>query len=121
MFDNLIDNLRFFTAFIFSMVIWGAAIALFVYYQMSKNSFIHDVFSPAVINTVTAVIAYTGLLPLLNYAADKEQYGTLVGAAREALWNLERPWYGMVGYQLLILVVIILSGSLIAWVNRRRY
>ncbi len=121
MFDTLIDNLKFFTASIISIAIFVVAIALFVYYHTSRHSFLNDFFSPAVVNTAVAAIAYTGFLPLLNYAADKEQYGSLVGAARQALPGLERPWYGMGGYQFLILVVIILSGVLIAWVNRRHY
>lgn len=121
MFDQLIDGMKFFTASIISIAIWAAAIALFTYYYTSRHSFLNDVLSPAVINTVTAAIAFTGTLPLLNYAADKEQYGSIVGAAREMSMFSERPWYGMGGYQFLILVLIILSGCLIAWFKRRRY
>nr|AGE11253.1 hypothetical protein [Citrobacter freundii] len=121
MFDNLIDNMKFYTATIFSIVIWGAAIALFVYYHMSRHSFLNDFLSPAVVNTVTAALAYIGLLPLLNYAADKEQFGSVVGAARQMSMFSERPWYGEGSYQFLIFLVIILSGFIIAWVNRRRY
>ncbi len=117
MFDTLIDNMNFFTSSVIAIAAIGAAIALIVFYHASVNEF----FSPSIVYTATAVIVYGGFLPLLNYAADKEQYGTLVGAARQALPGLERPWYGMGGYQFLILVVIILSGSLIAWINRRRY
>ncbi|AVJ83226.1 hypothetical protein CSB66_5049 [Enterobacter hormaechei] len=56
---------------------------------------------------------------MLNYVADKAQFGGVVGRARELNMFDDRPWYGVGGYQFLIVVVILIVGYLINWYRNK--
>lgn len=118
------DGFNFLTAMFYSVIIWGTCIAGGWYYYFSdarrqpfhNNDFL-DLIPEWLINTVFVAWCIVGTFPLLNYAADKAQFGSVVGRARELGMFDDRPWYGIGGYQFLVIVVILITGFLI---NRYR-
>ncbi|EPO6577468.1 hypothetical protein ACUDK7_003814, partial [Escherichia coli] len=70
-------------------------------------------------NTVLVAWFIVGTFPMLNYVADKAQFGGVVGRARELNMFDDRPWYGVGGYQFLIVVVILIVGYLINWYRNK--
>lgn len=123
MFDQLIDGANFITALVLSVILWGLCLSLAWYYHFndarrySWNSgdlagFL-ELIPDWLMNTVLVAWAAAGSIPLLDYKADKEQFGSVVGRAREMGLFDERPWYGVGGYQFLMIVVILIAGYLI--------
>lgn len=126
MFDAFNDGVNFFTAMVFAVIIWGSCLVAVWYNFFSEarrdswhsgglSDFI-DLFPAWLVNGVLAAWFVIGTFPLLNYAADKEQFGSAVGRAREMGLFDERPWYGVGGYQFLAVVFVLLAAYLI---NRR--
>lgn len=126
MFDAFNDGVNFFTAMVFSVLIWAAfcAAAWYNFFSDARHdswqggglSDFIDLFPAWLVNGVLTAWFIAGTFPLLNYVADKEQYGSAVGRAREMGLFDERPWYGVGGYQFLSIVLVILAAYLI-----RRY
>lgn len=123
MIEQLTDGVNFFTAVILSVIIWGLCAAVTWYYHFSDarryswNSsdiagFL-DLIPEWLMNTVLAAWAVVGTFPMLNYMADKEQFGSVIGRAREMGLFDERPWYGVGGYQFLAVVLVLVGGFLI--------
>lgn len=123
MIEQITDGANFVLALIISVIIWGMGLALAWYYHLSdarRYSWssgglgdVLDIFPEWLMNSVLAAWAFAGTIPLLDYKADKEQFGSVIGRARELGLFDERPWYGVGGYQFLIIVLILVIGYLI--------
>lgn len=120
MFNELLDGITFGASMLFSIVLWVVGVVVWGYSYVGRNDYI-DWMPQSVINTLLAIWLFIGSLPILNYTADKEQYGSVLGAARDLDIFSERPWYGMGGYQFLIGLLIAAIGFGYTWYNRRRY
>ncbi|PHM72254.1 hypothetical protein [Xenorhabdus sp. KJ12.1] len=119
MLEQFLDGITFISSLIFSVILWGIGITTMLYSYFGRSDFF-DLISKSVINTIFAIWMFIGSLPLLNYAADKEQYGSIVGRARELAMFADRPWYGVGGYQFLIVVLIAILGFCITYYKNRR-
>lgn len=127
MLEVLEDGISIFWAVVFSAMIWAAGVATLWYYHFSEarryswqNGGLADVMDAIpewLMNTTFVAWAVAGTFPLLDYKADKVQFGSVVGQAQEMGFFDERPWYGVGGYQFLMIVVIFVAGYLI---NRYR-
>ncbi|RPD91753.1 hypothetical protein BBB56_23075 [Candidatus Pantoea deserta] len=122
MLDTIYDGVNFFKAWVFAIIIWGTLCVAIWYYFFSdaRRSSFHggglsdfiDIFPQWLVNGVLAAWFITGTFPFLNYMADKEQFGSVVGRAREMGFFDERPWYGVGGYQFLAIVLVLLISYL---------
>ncbi|MET6509464.1 hypothetical protein WHZ95_27475 [Escherichia coli] len=129
MFDQITDGVHFVTALILSVIIWGLCLAVAWYFHFSEarryswhnNSLADfmDLIPNWLMNTVLVAWFIVGTFPMLNYVADKAQFGGVVGRARELNMFDDRPWYGVGGYQFLIVVVILIVGYLINWYRNK--
>lgn len=97
---------------------WVVATIGFLWGIAGRNDFI-DWMPEWLIGTLAAEFGYIFTLPLLNVIADKNQFGSVVGAAREFAMFSERPWYGVGGYQFLIFILIALAGLGVRWYRNR--
>ncbi|NQD64187.1 hypothetical protein HP459_22720 [Enterobacter sp. CM29] len=123
MFEQITDGINFFTALVLSVIICGLCIAAGLYYHFSdarRYSYssgsladFMDMIPEWVMNTILTAWLFAGTIPLLNYKADKEQFGSIIGRAREMSMFDERPWYGEGGYQFLCILAILIAGYLI--------
>lgn len=127
MVETIYDGVNFFKAMVFSVIIWGSFCVAAWYYHFSEarrtswnggglSDFL-DLFPEWLMNSILTAWFIAGTFPLINYVADKEQFGSVVGRARELGMFDERPFYGEGGYQFLVMVLIIIAGYLI---NRYR-
>ncbi|WP_238697689.1 hypothetical protein [Pantoea agglomerans] len=101
----------------FAVIIWGTlCIALWYYFFIdARRSSFHggglsdfiDMFPQWLVRGVLSAWLITGTFPFLNYMADKEQFGSVVGRAREMGLFGERPWYGIGGYQFLAVLLVL--------------
>jgi len=122
MLEAFTDGVNFFQACVFAGIIWGVlCVALWYYFtgdarhssfhSRSLSDFI-DIFPEWLVHGVVSAWLITGTFPFLNYMADKEQFGSVVGRAREMGFFDERPWYGMGGYQFLAILLVLLISYL---------
>ncbi|MCP6645561.1 hypothetical protein NL493_25585 [Klebsiella pneumoniae] len=121
--EVLNDGISIFWAVILSVIIWATGLATLWYYHFSEArryswqsgglADFMDLIPDWLMNSVFFAWAIVGTFPLLNYKADKVQFGSVVGRAREMGFFDERPWYGVGGYQFLIIIVILIAGYLI--------
>ena len=123
MLDTIYDGVNFFEAWVFAIIIWGT-LGVAVWYNFfsdARRSSFHgnglsdfiDFFPQWLVNGVLAAWFVAGTFPFLNYMADKEQFGSVIGRAREMGFFDERPWYGMGGYQFLAMLLVLLASYLI--------
>ncbi|BBW89477.1 hypothetical protein ABNL11_004962 [Klebsiella pneumoniae] len=127
MFEKIQDGFSFLGAAVLSLIILGTLIAALWYYFLSDarhNSFhsgglidFMDALPEWLMYSIFVDWFISATIPMLNFIADQKQYGGVVGAAREMGMFGERPWYGVGGYQFLILVAVLVIGYLI---NRYR-
>ncbi|ARJ44416.1 hypothetical protein B1H58_20585 (plasmid) [Pantoea alhagi] len=123
MLDTIYDGVNFFTAMVFAVLIWATfcIASWYNFFSEARRSSWHsgglsdfiDLFPGWLINGVLAAWFIAGTFPLLNYVADKEQFGSAVGRAREMGFFDERPWYGVGVYQFLAVVLILVASYLI--------
>lgn len=123
MLETIYDGVNFFKAMVFAAIIWGTfcIAARYTFFSEARRSSWHggglsdfiDLFPEWLVNGVLAAWFITGTFPLLNYVADKEQFGSVVGRAREMGFFDERPWYGVGGYQFLAVVLILVASYLV--------
>lgn len=122
MLDTFYDGVNFFKACVFALIIWGTPCVALWYYFFSnaRRSSFHggdlsdfiDIFPQWLIHGVLSAWLITGTFPFLNYMADKEQFGSVIGRAREMGLFDERPWYGIGGYQFLAVLLVLLISYL---------
>lgn len=123
MFDALNDGVNYFKAWVIAIFIWGTLCAAvwYIFFSDARRDSFHggslsdfiDFFPPWLVNGVLAAWFVAGTFPFLDYMADKEQFGSVVGRAREMGLFDERPWYGSGGYQFLAVVLILVASYLI--------
>ncbi|HEO9670023.1 TPA: hypothetical protein QIM46_004033 [Escherichia coli] len=120
--NDFFDSVGLVFTILFSLVIWGLCIVVGCYYHSKnrKNSWdsnilsdLMDVIPSWLMNTVLCACLVGGAFPILNYIADKVQYGDVIGGSRELYIFDERPWYGVGSYQCLIFVMILILGYLV--------
>lgn len=124
MFEPLIDKFHFISSIAWLLIFWGGVfLTIFAYHRAHSDSLnsLLEIIPVYITNTSLIVLLYVGAIPLLNYAADKSQYGAIVGAARNMSMFSERPFYGLWGFHFIIIAMIILSGFLISRLTRSRY
>lgn len=116
--DTFYDGVNFFQACVFAGIIWGA-LCFAIWYNFFSDArhggglsgFI-DIFPQWLVYGVVSAWLIAGTFPFLNYMADKEQFGSVVGRAREMGLFDERPWYGVGGYQFLAVLLVLLISYL---------
>ncbi|MFY1040610.1 hypothetical protein ACOMYX_19490 (plasmid) [Pantoea agglomerans] len=121
MLEAFTDGVNFFTATVFSLIIWGTfcVAAWYNFFSAARHesygglSDFIDLFPAWLVNGVLAAWFVIGTFPLLNYTADKEQFGSAIGRAREMGLFDERPWYGVGGYQFLAVILVLVASFLI--------
>lgn len=123
MLEAFSDGVNFFTAAVFSLIIWGTfcVAAWYNFFSAARRDSWHsgglsdfiDLFPDWLVNGVLAAWFVVGTFPLLNYKADKEQFGSAIGRAREMGLFDDRPWYGVGGYQFLAVILVLVASYLI--------
>ena len=123
MIEDLANGISLFGAVVLSVIIWGLGLALCWYYYFSEArryswhggglADFMDLFPQWLMNSVLVAWAVVGCYPLLNYTADQEQFGSVIGRARAMGLFDERPWYGVGVYQFLVVVLILVAGYII--------
>ncbi|GAA3592298.1 hypothetical protein GCM10023078_19970 [Gibbsiella greigii] len=123
MIERIYDGMSIFTALVLSGIIWITCIAAAWYYHFSDArryswqsgslADVLDLIPQWVMNSVLVAWFVAGSFPILNYVAEKEQFGSIVGRSRELSIFDDRPWYGVGGYQILAIVAIMVAGYLI--------
>ncbi|WP_367144210.1 hypothetical protein [Pantoea stewartii] len=123
MLDGINDSVNFGKALFLAVLIWGSFLVAAWYNFFSDarrdswsggglSDFI-DLFPEWLVNGLLAAWFMVGTFPLLNYIADKKQFGSAVGRANEMGFFDERPWYGVGGYQFLAVLLIFFAAYLI--------